>query len=339
MSETNIKMLQIFFFEKMKTFKKMSSVTNDEFNENNTLAICFDYQKNLPLPVTNIQDEYYKRQLWLHNFGIHDLKKNQATMYLYPEHYAQKGPDEVISCLSDYIEVHKTSLQTNLIIFCDNCFSQNKNKFLFAYLDTLTSQEIFSHIEVIYPVPGHSMMPIDSDFGAIEKKRIKEEKVYSPDSYVTLIKNCKKKNPFEIVFVEHSLDSASSSTEENIRVIHVQNYKETMNAKLKSSNPGISKARRLVFQTRSKPMLYLENGKGSAMNLYNVGISKTNFAQQLVYNNKYESLIPVKIAKKKDIEFLIEFIPPEYRDFYRRIPPTEPNAEYLDLDDSDIDFE
>lgn len=27
------------------------------------LAICFDYEKNLPLPVTNVSIEYYYRQL------------------------------------------------------------------------------------------------------------------------------------------------------------------------------------------------------------------------------------------------------------------------------------
>lgn len=99
------------FYEKMKFFKKMDSAKDEPFNEKNTLAICFDYQKNLPLPVTNIQDEYYKRQLWLHNFGIHDLKKNKATMYLYPEHYAHKGPDEVISCLNDYVDVYKKKMK------------------------------------------------------------------------------------------------------------------------------------------------------------------------------------------------------------------------------------
>lgn len=135
------------------------------------MIICFDYEKNLPLPVTNAQDEYYISQLWLHVFGIHNLKTHKATMYTYTENFAQKGPNEVITCLSDYIENHKDKLQTKLTLFCDNAFSQNKNRILFTYLDQLCKNNVFTVIEIWYPVPGHSMMPVDRDFGAIEKKK------------------------------------------------------------------------------------------------------------------------------------------------------------------------
>ena len=50
-------------------------------------AICFDYEKNLALPITNTGQEYYKSQLWLHNFGVQDMATNQATMFVYSEHY------------------------------------------------------------------------------------------------------------------------------------------------------------------------------------------------------------------------------------------------------------
>ena len=47
-----------------------------------TAVIAMDFQKNLPLPLTGVSQEYYKRQLWLHNFYIHDNINNCATMYL-----------------------------------------------------------------------------------------------------------------------------------------------------------------------------------------------------------------------------------------------------------------
>lgn len=87
-------------------------------------------------------------------------------------------------------------------------------------------------------------MLIDSDFGAIEKRRNKEEKVYSPSLYIDLIKNCKKNNAFEDVYVEHYLEPNDDQAQN--RVITTKNYKEVMNKYLKSSNPGISKARRSI---------------------------------------------------------------------------------------------
>ena len=41
-----------------------------------------DYQKNLPLPLTGVGQEYFKRQLWIHNFCIHDMANDTATMKL-----------------------------------------------------------------------------------------------------------------------------------------------------------------------------------------------------------------------------------------------------------------
>ena len=95
-----------------------------------TDVIAMDYEKNLPLPLTGVGQEYYKRQLWLHNLCIHSTVENQATMYVYAEHYAGKGANEVISCLDHYITQLPPTV-TKLIVFVDNCFSQNKNRFVF----------------------------------------------------------------------------------------------------------------------------------------------------------------------------------------------------------------
>ena len=62
-----------------------------------------EFKKKLLLPKTGISQEYYKQQLWLHNFCIHDNVSHRAKMFLFAEHYAGKGPNEVISCLKYYL--------------------------------------------------------------------------------------------------------------------------------------------------------------------------------------------------------------------------------------------
>lgn len=91
-------------------------------------VICMDYEKNLLLPLTGVGQEHYKRQLWLHNLCVHGMVMDEAPyMYLYAEHYAGKGLNDVISCLNHYIK-HLPENITTLTIFADNCFSQNKNR-------------------------------------------------------------------------------------------------------------------------------------------------------------------------------------------------------------------
>jgi hypothetical protein len=81
-------------------------------------ATVLDYKKNLPLPVTNVSCEYYIRLLWIHNFCIHTMRTESAEMFLYSEHFAGKGPNEVISFLKFYIEKLETNI-TSLYVFCD----------------------------------------------------------------------------------------------------------------------------------------------------------------------------------------------------------------------------
>ena len=65
--------------------------------DGDTAVLAMDYQKNWPLPLTGVSQEYYKRQLWIYNFCIHDNVTNCATIFLYAEHYAKKGPNEIIT--------------------------------------------------------------------------------------------------------------------------------------------------------------------------------------------------------------------------------------------------
>lgn len=98
---------------------KRKEVVKSIKNDPTSVAICFDFQKNLPLPVTNVGPEYYKRQLWLHNFGIHDMKTRQGTMFMYSEHFAGKGPNEVISILDWYFSEKVPAAVKHVHLFAD----------------------------------------------------------------------------------------------------------------------------------------------------------------------------------------------------------------------------
>ena len=92
----------------------------------------YGFPKNLPLPVTNVQQENYKRQLYVHKFGINNTGSKKATMILYAEHIAGKSVDDVISNLDCYIEENMATHHTNLTIYAGNCFLQNKNRYLWT---------------------------------------------------------------------------------------------------------------------------------------------------------------------------------------------------------------
>nr|CAI5831974.1 unnamed protein product [Callosobruchus analis] len=280
------------------------------------MIICFDFEKNLPLSVTNAQDEYYVSQLWFHVFGIHNLKNNKTTMYVYTENLAHKGPNEVITCLNDYIESHKDYLQRKLKIFCDNAFSQNKNRILFAYLDQLCKNNTFIDIEIWYPVPGHSMMPVDRDFAAIEKKRLTLEKADNPETYIDLIKSCRKQKPFEVVFVQHSL-RANGEIAPGDRILKINDYKQWLMPYIKTSVSGLSKIRFIRFQS-GKPVQSRESMTGTCTDtsLYKVGMNrKISTIPKLAYGDSH---LPIKPKKFQSITKLLKMVTSGDIEFCRR---------------------
>ena len=93
-----------------------------------------NYEKNFCVPITNVCDEYYCRQLSILNFGIHDMNTEKATMFMYAENYASKGPNETISMINYYLQKNFHQKFSQLYIFSDNCFAQMKNRYLWLFM-------------------------------------------------------------------------------------------------------------------------------------------------------------------------------------------------------------
>lgn len=231
-------------------------------------------------------------------------------MYLYTEQYALKGPNEVISALNDYIENNKSPTHTELEIYCDNCYSQNKNRYLFAFLDQLCATGVFQKVSVYYPVPGHSMMPIDRDFALIERKRIKSDKIYTPEYYINLIKAARNIKKYDIVFVEHKLTEKGEE-----RIVKVKNYKEMYENRIKTSLTGISTCRQVRFCRNSRPELTdsMTSQRLKAVSLYRTGVSRLIRDQP---DDRYKGPLKLKPAKVADIKKLLQFVPQNMLHFY-----------------------
>ena len=172
--------------------------------EKNVAVLAINFQKNLPPPLTNVSQEYYKRQLWVHNFCIHHCSEEKSTMFLYAEHYGGKGPNEVLSCLQHYFKTLPAEID-KIELFADNCFSQNKNRYLVAFFHALVHNSRIKEVNIYYPLPGHNRMPCDRDFGRIEKRKRRKDKVALPSEWVELVKSTDHHSPFAIAYVEHPL--------------------------------------------------------------------------------------------------------------------------------------
>jgi hypothetical protein len=310
--------------EAQKFYEFQNEVKNLIKKDNTISAISMDFEKNLPLPVSKVSFEYYLRQLWLQNFCIHDMSSGQSNMFLYSEHYANKGPNEVISLLNFYFSSISNSIKT-IYIFSDNSFSQNKNRYIWFYYLILIKLKKFDQIILIYPTPGHSYLDCDRDFGRIEKNRLKIQKVRLPSDWVKLIKETDHKMPFKINYVNHPLTDDLKYDE--TPVIKVKNFKNFSESLIVSKVDNLSKMRKIKFT---------QNGIFGTLNLlsenFNLALHLTenysiyeNFSFESL-NDAYDDFLPIKKAKYNDVMKLLKFVEiPENSSFYNTL-------KYIDSD-------
>lgn len=170
-----------------KFYTKLKDEINPSTRSNSVLALAFDFMQNIQLPKTPVGEVFYYQQLTVSVFCIHNIKKNTARMYLYHEGEAKKTANEICSFLLDYLKEFSNKGMTELHLFSDNCWGQNKNHTLVRMLLALTDIAQFSKIIHYFPVRGHSFLPCDRDFAIIKRKLRKTDRIFTVHQLTELI--------------------------------------------------------------------------------------------------------------------------------------------------------
>jgi hypothetical protein len=67
----------------------------------NVMVVTFLYILNLPVPHIHVQEIFYGRQVWIHEFGMHVMERNKVFFHSYYEGQAVKESNEVLTFLLD----------------------------------------------------------------------------------------------------------------------------------------------------------------------------------------------------------------------------------------------
>ncbi|GFV43604.1 uncharacterized protein TNCV_2679061 [Trichonephila clavipes] len=62
-------------------------------------VFSFDLEKALPFPKLTTSIAYYRRKLYVYNFGCHDFIKDISHMFVWSETEGSRGYQEISSCL------------------------------------------------------------------------------------------------------------------------------------------------------------------------------------------------------------------------------------------------
>lgn len=308
--------------EKFYTIKRncrKESRKNEEFE-----AVTVDYQKNLPTPNITTSDVYYRRQLNFISFNIHILSDSTSVFYTYDESVARKGADDVCSMLKHFFEAILSPKVKHLVIFCDSCAGQNKNFTVMRFLHyTVHTLKRFETVKVVYPIRGHSYMEGDKDMSLVNAKSYTE----TPDDWRDVIRNSRiKPSPFTVI--DCGIEVNFETWTDFLSGIYVKKC------------PIPTRPIRIfkINQNESRYLLHKQNYFGSYLKAVFVGKQAASKKNEKELKELYNSKLPIKPAKMKDLLHLTQFLTnPGSKSFYGSLAPAievdegdKDDTEYLD---------
>lgn len=178
-----------------------------------TYVCTFDLQKALPFPKLSTSVAYYKRNMYMYNFGIHSFNDSISYMYVWDETEGGRGSQDLSSCVQKHLR-ENASTYKNIIMFSDSCTGQNRNIIMSLTMLKYAQDPNMSAniIDLKFLVSGHSYLPNDTDFGVIERKSKKQQQIFVPEDWMNVIRTAKHKKPQFKVISMHRMEFLSTGT-------------------------------------------------------------------------------------------------------------------------------
>lgn len=165
---------------------------NEKANSSqDTISVaCFDLEKVLYIPQSEVSRFYYKRKYAVYNFTIYDVLMKKGFCYVWHQEIAKRGAIEISSCLWHYIKHEVVEKgKTEVSFYSDSCAGQNRNRFVFA---------MFQHASRLFGVDichrffekGHSQSEGDTMHACVERAK-KNHVIYTPEQMYCIISNAK----------------------------------------------------------------------------------------------------------------------------------------------------
>ena len=135
--------------------------------------------------------------LTINTFGIVNLNRSNNNdflhTYCYHEGQGLKGGNNVVSMLHQYLRQQYGPLLASrghhLVLVCDNCGGQNKNRMVIRYAAWLCESGLFDNISLLFLIAGHTKNPCNRLFNLL-KSGYRKKNIYDvPDLIEVLNQN------------------------------------------------------------------------------------------------------------------------------------------------------
>ena len=128
------------------------------------ICASFDLQKVLNTPCGNSVLLYYSRKYAVYNLTVYEFHSCIGTCNLWEEVEGQRGAVEIGTCLYRWLRstVQREKKPKHIVMFCDCCPEQNRNRFIVAMLLYAIKHLDVHTLELKFLISGHTYMQVYS---------------------------------------------------------------------------------------------------------------------------------------------------------------------------------
>ncbi len=166
---------------------------------------------------------------------------NTLRLYTMTEEH-KTGANHIIESLHRALNdmAMTNSLSQCLYIQADNCFRENKNRYLFAYAESMVAWKLFDEVEVAFLPKGHTHEDIDQSFSTTSKALAHENAVTLQDMHEVLRKVYNKNT--QVSHIKHIINW-SQLCEDSGCLRNINNFTNYQYFKFIGRNPKTSEQR------------------------------------------------------------------------------------------------
>ncbi|XP_052741442.1 uncharacterized protein LOC128198734 [Bicyclus anynana] len=303
--------------------RKIKNQEKEELDPKENTVACFDLEKVLYLPQSEVGVFHYKRKYPVYNFTVYNILTKSGHCYVWHAQIAKRGANEIASCLWCYLQSEAAKGIKVISFYSDNCTGQNRNRFVFA-LYIHASKELGIKITHRFLQKGHTQNEGDSMHSCIEKSK-KNHVLYIPEEIYAIIRNAKvqgeKYNVKEMtqdIFFDFKKLVANNKNWEKDNFGNKVSWSKVKEISADPQCPGKLQIK-YAFDDET-PIIVDTNRSGRVMRKKRAACSEPFETHQALVQ-LYDAPLPIPEKLYKDLMSLCKYnyIPPHYQTFYKSL--------------------
>ncbi|XP_063232484.1 uncharacterized protein LOC134536622 [Bacillus rossius redtenbacheri] len=177
--------------EKHATYAEYKEDTKETKENASLIVASFDLQRVLTTPHSDSTLMYYARKYAFYNLTVYENRNGRGTCYVWGECDGRKGSTEISTCVSLWLQDIDKELgehqQLDIVLYCDNCPGQNKNRCMFSMLyHNCQKLPGVRSIQLKFLLTGHTYMGADTVHSTIATF-IKKRTIMAPSQWPFVI--------------------------------------------------------------------------------------------------------------------------------------------------------